>query len=439
MERDELVTFICNDISGLTRGRAISALDLDARLRAGVGWVPLYQALSCFGEIAEDNPWGPIGDLRLKPDPETKVRVEGDDEAGPLHVYLCDIVDTEGKPWGGCLRTLLRKALATLEHDAGLKIVASFEQEFYLLGVARIPEPAFSLSSLRATEPFCTRLYEMTREAGLHPELLHPELGPDQFELLCRPAVGVAAADRAVIMRELVRETARRLGGRASFAPMRTVKGWGCGVHLHFSFRNAETGEPVGFDPDGPGGCDPVMGSFAAGVLRHLPALCALTAPSVASYLRLVPRNLSAAYNVMGLRNRAAALRICPTVGTSAANLAQQFNLEYRVADGTASPYLVLAMLILAGLQGLHETLPMPRLIDRDPADMRQGERDGYGIRRLPGSLAGALAALEADPLVRSWLNDDLMNGFMAVKRAEQAAMSGARPEEICERYLAIY
>ena len=251
MRGEELVAFLHSDISGLNRGRSVPAAELDERFAAGVGWVPADQALTPFGPIAEPNPFGSLGDLRLLPDRDTRVRVDLWDDVSPLHFYFCDAVNTDGSPWDACPRTLLKGALSRLE-EAGFRLVASFEQEFILEGLGSEPGPGFSLEAQRLVEPFGPLVMAGLRQAGLEPEVFLPEYGEGQYEVPCAPAEGISGADRAAAMREVVREVARRLGYRASFVPKADPEGVGNGVHIHLSLLDLED-RPVFYDPERPG------------------------------------------------------------------------------------------------------------------------------------------------------------------------------------------
>ena len=437
MHGEELVGFLHCDLSGLNRGRSVPASELESRLETGVGWVPADQALTPFGPIAEPNPWGSRGDLRLLPDRTTGVRVELP-EATPLHFFLSDAANTDGSAWDSCPRTLLKDALARLEREAGLRLICSFEQEFLLGSPALEPGPGFSFEAQRLVEPFGPLVMAALGQAGLEPEMFLPEYGEGQFEIPCAPADGLAAADRAAALREVVREVARALGYRASFAPMSDPEGVGNGVHVHLSLVDGE-GRPVFYDPERPGGLSAAGASFAAGILEHLPALCAFTAPSVVSYLRLGPHHWSAGFGYMGERDREATIRIPPVARLGDGDPARQFNLEFRAADGAACPHLALAVLVLAGLRGISEDFPPPHLMEGDPSELGEEERKRLGVLPLPGSLDEALEALEADAVVCSWLSKDLLDCYLSVKRTEISLLQGADPKEACERYLGVY
>ena len=434
---DELIAFVYSDLSGLTRGRAFPARDFNQRLQSGIGWAPVNHAQSAFGVAGSDNPWGPIGDLRLSPDPATRIRVRIGADTAPLHMVQCDALEPNGAPWDPCLRTVLKRALALLEAETGLRLLVAFEYEFQLSGISR-PAPAMSLEALRIAEPFPSRLMAALAEVGADPETFLPEDGPGQYEVTCRPALGLAAADRAVTVRELVRETARQQGDRATFAPLSAPGGVGNGLHVHFSMIDRD-GKPVSYDPAGPGGMSAIAGHVAAGILDHLPALTALTAPSVTSYLRLKPGRMSSGFAILGERNREAALRIGPIDDRPGRDPASQFNLEYRVADGTAAPHLVLALIALAGLDGLRALKPAPRPVTIDPSTLSEGERRAQGIHPLPASLGEALAALAADTSLCGWLPPHLVRAFVTMKKAEMRLFDGVDPEEQCRRFRDVF
>jgi glutamine synthetase len=279
---------------------------------------------------------------------------------------------------------------------------------------------------------------QVLEQARLEPNMFLPEFAPNQFELTLKPAWGVAAADRAVYARELVRLCAAGAHRRASFTPVRSPGGIGSGVHIHLSLWDLD-GKPVLHDEASPAGLSAIGAAFAAGVAAHMPALCALTAPSLISYERLQPHRWSAAYTCVGERNREAALRICPVVGREQADIRRQFNLEWRAADATANAYLALGGLICAGLDGIGRNLTLPPLVNEDPAGMSEEKRRALGAERLPDCLPAALAALRADARASGWLPEELLSAYLLLKETESAACSRLSMEEICRRYEQIF
>lgn len=437
-ELTELATFVTTDISGITRGRSFAATDIENYLRKGVGWVPANLALTPFDVIADPNPWGSAGDLRLMADPASKVRVTCLPDATALHFYHSDITDLRGEPWDCCVRGFLKATLAEFERDAGLRVVAAVEQEFQLLGANLPIAPSFGLRAQRRTGPFGPMLMAALKEAGAEPEMFLPEYGKDQFEITCSPAPALAAADRGATIRAITREVAALLGWTASFAPKTDPDGVGNGVHLHVSFTDLD-GNPATFDASRPGRLSEIAGSFAAGVIRHLPALVAFTAPSVLSYMRLVPHHWSSAYTCLGEKNREATLRICPTLDLPGSNPARQFNMEYRAADACASPHLSLAVVLKAGLEGIRAGLEQPPLVNSDPSEFSAAEQEQFGIRRLPASLPEALETLASDEVVKGWFSTDFLDCYLAMKRKEIEIVADLSPAELCERYATVY
>lgn len=431
-----LVAFLVCDAGGIVRGRSVPANRLERQLATGLGWVPANQSLTPFGGIADPNPFGAVGDLRILPDPATRVHVDLWPDVPPLDFLLCDIVETDGRPWDCCPRTFLRDALDRLRRETGLGLRAAFEHEFMRVDDGPPPGP-FTLDAQRRVEPFAREVTAALAAAGVEPEAFLPEYGPHQFEVPCRPAEALVAADRSVVVKEVVREVARRRGGHVTFAPLLAPDGIGNGAHIHFSLVD-EAGAPVGYDPARPGCVGTRLGSFAAGILAHLPALTAFAASSAVSYLRLVPHRWSAGTSCLGERNREAALRISPIVEFGGGDPAGSFNLEFRAADSTGNPYLALGMLVRAGLEGLRAELPTPPILDRDPEALPPDELAALSGPPLPTSLPEALAAVEADPVVSGFLPPRLLECFLGLKQAELDVVAALDPTEACRRYATV-
>jgi glutamine synthetase len=441
----ELVALVCCDLGGIVRGRSLLTSELEETLQAGVGWVPANQSLTPHGPLAEHTPFDSTGDLRLLPDSDAHVRVEAestgsgmsDTGANALELVLCDIVETDGTPWECCPRRFLRDALAELERELGARVVASFEHEFQLLS----DEPAavpFSLEAQRRAEPFAAEAMGALVEAGAEPERIFAEFAPHQFEIPVAATEGAAAADRSVVLKEVVREVARRRGLRATFTPLLHPDQPGNGVHIHLNLLDAD-GAPLLYDAARPGCLSELGGRFAAGILRHAGALCALCAPSPVSASRLTPHRWSAGAVCVGERNRETLLRIPPLVALGGSDLAPQLRLEYRGADAAANPHLALGALVRAGLDGVRAGLAPPPILDRDPSRLDATEVERFGVGALPPSLEDALRALAEDDVARRWLGTTLYEAYAGVKRSELDAVAELDLGEVCRRYAAIY
>jgi glutamine synthetase len=233
----------------------------------------------------------------------------------------------------------------------------------------------------------------------------------------------------------MARGVAQCLGHRAIFAPILDPDGIGNGTHIHFSLRDTAD-QPVMFDATRPWRMGEVGEHFVAGILDHLPLLTAITAPSVASYYRLQPNRWAPTWANIGLQDRGASLRVCPIFELPAQH---NFNVEYRVADAAASPYLALGALVWAGLDGIKRKLALPPFSEANFWDMSDDERRAAGARPLPRSLAESLELLAASATARDWFGDDLFECYLRFKRAELHAVEGLSPAEICARYAEIY
>jgi glutamine synthetase len=420
MEREPIVFVGTSDLAAHFRGKSFPAADLPSRLQRGLGLAPTNLFLSAFGPI-QVTPFGTRGEVVLVPDPATRVLVPF--EAGPAeHFFLGDLRTLEGAPWEFCPRHVLRRALDRLQSETGLRLLATFEQEFTYSGVAAHPQQPYELDAYRRQGIFGETLLAALRQAGVIPDTFLAEFGPRQFEVTTAPALGLRAADDAVITRELAQAVAFRLGQRVSFAPIHDPNGVGNGTHIHWSFLDRD-GQPVLYDAGRPWQLSALGSHFVAGILHHLPALCAMTAASVASYYRLRPDRWAPVKADAGPLDRGAAVRIAPLLGAEPAQRARQFNIEFRVADATANPYLALAMLIQAGLDGMRHA----RQLETIPA------------RALPTSLTDALALLEASEAAAEWLGGGLLSGYLLFKRAEAQGLRDLDESEICRRYAEVY
>jgi glutamine synthetase len=409
-----------SDLAGLLRGKSIPWSELERRMGRGVGVASSNLMLSPFGPIL-DTPFGTAGDLMLVPDPATRASIPAAD--GPdIVLLLGDFLELDGAPWECCPRYFLRRGLAALHAEFGLTLLSTFEQELVYTGVGDRPGSPYTLDALRRQGAFGGTLLAAMRATRIAPDSFLAEYGPRQYEVTAGPAQGVAAADHAVIVRELARAVAARLGHRAVLAPMPRPDGIGSGTHIHWSLLD-EFGRPATYDESGEHGLSDEAEHMVAGLLHHLPAIVAVTAPSAASYYRLRPGRWAPTAVDLGVQDRGSAVRICPVYATAEDSAAAQFNIEFRVADAAASPYLALGVLVWAGLDGLRRRR---RLADLERA-------------ALPASLEEALGQFEESVAVAEWFGPLFREVYLRFKRAELKALDGMDETAICARYVAIY
>ncbi len=437
-----LVWFLYADHGGITRGKAAAASVLPARMVTGIGHTVAMMAMSMLDQLQPVEGMGPVGEVRILPDPATYVALPYAPGAGAM---LADLVTQDGQPWDGCARSYLKQAIAELASE-GYAAVAAFEPEFTL--GRREADPAggpdrlvpiddslcYSATGFHHAHDFAMELLHALQAQGLQVENYYPELGHGQQEMSIRHGPALRAADSQVLYRETVRGVALRRGLWASLAPKPIADQAGNGAHLHLSLRDlGPDGQPgeqaVFYDPDDRYRLSRTGYHFIGGLLAHLPALTALTCPSVNSYRRLVPQTWSSAYTVYGMDNREAAVRICSPMRD---NPARSVNLELKPSDSSANPYLALGAVIHAGLDGIRRKLDPGAAVNVDPATLTGEERQAAGAHRLPDSLAAALAALRADDLLLGSLGDLRGRAYLAVKDSEVQAFAGAGPAQEC-------
>ena len=443
MDRKPIIYICTSDISGKLRGKGILADRVDAGAEPEVGWTPTNVQITCFDEIAE-SPYGALGDLVLVGDPKTRARIEygpTNDQCGTRShedFALGNVRHLDGRPWECCTRSILENALDRLKNVGGYTLYGAFEHEFHLPERRGGKGEGYAFAAFRSVRGFCESVMAALEESGIATETIMKEYGPNQFEVTVRPVSGVKIADDAAVLREIVRGVGEREGQRVSFAPLIEPGGIGNGVHIHLSFRDSSDC-PAAYDAAGPAGMSRETGSFIAGVLKQLPAIVSLLAPSVVSYSRLVPHRWSAAYNNLGAQDREAAVRLCPIRTDHSIGAASQFNFEVRACDAAASPHLALAAIIHAGVAGMEEDLDEPEVTSEDLSLLSGEELEARGFRRLPESLSAALDEFEAAKEVWQWFPDDFAEIYLAHKRQEILGLEGRDEAEICEMYQLSY
>jgi len=419
-----LVRFLYCDHANVVRGKAAHVSGLADFLESGIGLTVAMQAFTLTEHLASGTHLGPVGEIRLMPDARTFTVLPYAQREARL---LCDMYTLDGQPWELCPRTFLSEMIDRAG-EQGLRVDAAFEYEFYL--ARQTDDGRF----LPADDSLCFSSDGMDRQAAvigaivdaldqqdLQPRQYYPELGPGQQELSILHAPILQAADRQIAVRETVRAVALQHGLVASFAPKPFENQAGSGCHVHMSLWNGD--HNVMYDRAGQLGLSALGRSFVAGILTHLPALLALTCPSVNSYLRLAPNMWSSAYTCWGPDNREAAVRVAsPFRGRVEAST----NIEIKAVDGSANPYLALGAIVAAGLDGVKRHLDPGEPLTANPHDLDEAEREERGIRRFPTTLAEALTELEQDQLLLDALGDERAHEFIAVRRAEWSDLGRA-------------
>jgi glutamine synthetase len=436
-----LIWFLYADHDGIIRGKAASAEVLQARMVTGIGHTVAMMAMSMLDHLQPVEGMGPVGEVRIMPDPATFVTLPYAPGAAAM---VADLVQPDGGPWDACARTYLKQAIAELAGH-GYAAAAAFEPEFTLGRREAGPDGGpdrlvpvddslcYSATGFHQAHDYAVELQRALQAQGMQVENYYPELGHGQQEMSVRHAGALNAADNHVLYRETVRGIAFRRGMWASLAPKPIADQAGNGCHLHLSLRemgpDGEPGEPVFYDAADRYRLSETGYHFIGGLLAHLPALVALTCGSVNSYRRLAPQMWSSAYTVYGMDNREAAVRICSPMRDDPAG---SVNLELKPSDSSGNPYLALGACIYAGLDGIRRKLDPGEAVNVDPATLTDDQRRAVGAHRLPASLAEALDALEADELLMESLGDLRRRAYLAVRRSDVAAFADADPAYEC-------
>jgi glutamine synthetase len=418
-----LVRFLYCDNDGVIRGKCSGIADLETRLERGIGLTLAMQAFTMLDHLAPYEGMGPVGEIRLIPDPSTFVIAP---YAPHTAAALVDMVTLDGEPYPADGRAFLKRMVSRAA-ERELHILAAFEPEWTLATrVDGVYQPidesgCFTSTGMNTAAGVIDEVVEALEAQGLEVEQYYPELGWGQQELSITPAPALAAADRHLLYRETVRGVALRHGLYALFAPKPWLEQAGNGCHLHFSGWSKDGKTNRFYDESRPYGLSTEARHFMAGVLEHLPALVALTCASVNSYHRLQPQTWASAYRVWGPDNREGALRVAsPTRSRES----QSTNVELKASDSSANPYLALGGVIAAGLDGIERRVELPPPVTTDPHLLSEDERRSIRADRLPQSLEEAIGHLRRDGILMDALGERLAGSYMAVKEADIAAFA---------------
>jgi glutamine synthetase len=416
-----LVRFLWCGNDGTVRAKASSLHGLEGRIRSGIGLTVAMQAMNGLDQLQPVEGMGPVGEIRLVPDPETFRVLPYAPHTGAM---LVDQVQLDGEAAPVCQRTFLKRMEQRLT-DRGGRLEVAFENEFSLathVDGSYVPIDSglcFSTISATAAQDYLDDLVAALETQGIVLEQYYSELGHGQHEISTQHAQALRAADEQLLVRETIRGVAARRGLVASLAPKPWPENAGNGGHIHFSLWEGDANRFHEASADDRLSAE--ARSFVAGVLEHLPGLCGLTAPSFNSYHRILPQYWAGAFACWGHDNREAPLRV-PSVFAGMEEAST--NVELKAADASSNPYVAVGGLIAAGLDGLERGLEPPEPVEVDPATIDEQERVERGITRLPATQEEALDALEADAVLTNALGPVLAESYLAVRRSEWAAYS---------------
>ena len=339
----------------------------------------------------------------------------------------------EGKPFEPCSRNILSRVLAQ-GRQMGFGVNAGIEAEFYVLRDGEhgsfspvntrdnLAKPAYDVARLLENLPWLGELVDGMNELGWGVYSFDHEDGIGQFEIDFKYSEALNVADRMVFFRLMADEIARRHGAFASFMPKPYADRAGSGAHFNISMFDPKDKTNLFEAKEDRRGCNlSKLGyHFIAGVLKHLPAICAVVAPTVNSYKRLVPRGIMPGFTwapifvSYGGNNRTNTVRI-PLGGG---------RVELRLPDAACNPYLGLAMTIAAGLEGVRDKLDPGEPHNENMYLRTQSQLTDLGVSLLPRSLGQALDAFQADPLGKVVMGEKMAAAWLSYKREEWHAYS---------------
>jgi len=332
---------------------------------------------------------------------------------------ICDVYMPDGTPFAGDPRGILKRALKEAEEMGFTDMNVGPEPEFFLFKTDAKGEPTmelndqggyFDLAPMDLGEN-CRREIVLTlEEMGFEIEASHHEVAPGQHEIDFKYADAISAADQIQTFKLVVKTIAREHGLHATFMPKPLFGVNGSGMHCHQSlFRGKEN---AFYDESDKLGLSDVARQYMAGILQHARAFAAITNPTVNSYKRLVPGYEAPVYVAWSASNRSPMIRIPASRGLST-------RIEVRNPDPAANPYLALAVMLKAGLDGIKNKAKLPAPTDRNIYVMTEEERIEEGIPVLPWNLKEALDELVRDEVMCEALGDHALAHFYELKEIE--------------------
>ncbi|MGM9944606.1 MAG: type I glutamate--ammonia ligase, partial [Lysinibacillus sp.] len=358
-------------------------------------------------------------DMYLFPDLDTFMVFPWTAEKGKVARFICDIARPDGTPFAGDPRSNLKRALKKMEDLGFTGFNLGPEPEFFLFKLDEKGQPTLELNDdggyfdLAPTDlgENCRRdIVLELEEMGFEIEASHHEVAPGQHEIDFKYANAVEACDNIQTFKLVVKTIARKHGLHATFMPKPLFGVNGSGMHFNLSLFKGE--ENAFFDKDGELQLSETAYQFMAGVLKHVQGFTAVTNPTVNSYKRLVPGYEAPCYVAWSAQNRSPLIRIPASRGLST-------RIELRSVDPSANPYLAMAVILEAGLDGVENKLTPPASVDRNIYVMNAEERKAHGIDNLPPSLDAALEALDNDEVIKAALGEHIYENFKEAKEVE--------------------
>ena len=374
------------DINGTVKNIVIpfNAEDMDDLFNEGM----LFDGSSIDGFVGIND-----SDLVLKPDINTYSRLSWRPEESAVCRFICDVWTADKKPFAGDPRGVLRKSLEN-NKKMGLQYNIGPEPEFY----------------------FRRELTLNLEDLDFEVEASHHEVAPGQNEIAFKFKDALKTADAVITFKQAIKAivdnmaTFDQMDYRVTFMPKPFFGVNGSGMHCHQSVFKGD--KNLFSNPNTESGLSKDALHFMGGLLKHAPAITAITNPIVNSYKRLVPGYEAPVYMAYGLRNRSALIRVPAARGKAT-------RIEYRSPDPACNPYLAFAVMLEAGIDGIVNKIDPGEPIEADIYSLTEQEREDMGIKVLPSSLWEAYHSLEEDPIILNALGSHVSEKFLELKYKE--------------------
>ncbi len=358
-------------------------------------------------------------DMYLFPDYDSFMIFPWTAEKGKVARFICDIANPDGTPFAGDPRSNLKRVLKEMEEMGFTNFNLGPEPEFFLFKLDQRGEPTLEVNDhggyfdLAPTDlgENCRRDIVLELEGmGFEVEASHHEVAPGQHEIDFKYADAIKACDNIQTFKLVVKTIARKHGLHATFMPKPLFGEAGSGMHFNVSLFKGN--ENAFYDEETTLGLSETAMQFMAGVLEHVQGFTAITNPTVNSYKRLVPGYEAPCYVAWSAQNRSPLIRIPSSRGIST-------RIEVRSVDPSANPYLAMAVILEAGLEGIRKKMTPPAAVNRNIYVMTEEERQANGIVNLPAALDDALTLLAKDTVVQKALGEHIYANFKEAKEIE--------------------
>ena len=397
------------DILGTLKNVAIT----DRQLEKALNNQCMFDGSSINGFVRVEE-----SDMYLRPDLDTFVIFPWRPQQGKVARLICDVYMPDGTPFEGDPRYILKKAINKAE-AMGYTMNVGPECEFFLFEVDNDGNPTlktndkgsyFDLGPIDLGENARRDMTLALEDMGFEIETSHHEVAAGQNEIDFKYADALVTADNVTTFKYVVKSIAQRHGLYATFMPKPLHGVNGSGMHVNISL--IKDGKNAFYNEEDQLGLSSVAYNFIAGVLKHIKEICPITNPLVNSYKRLVPDYEAPVYIAWSAKNRSPLIRVPSARGEGT-------RVEFRSPDPSSNPYLVLACLLLAGLEGIKDNLEPPKCIDRNIFNLSREERKRENIENLPESLHEAIAYMQKSDLVKEALGKNTFEYYIKAKEVE--------------------